>query len=150
MSSVLEEEGQRPRTRILQHLETKRGEGEEEETEKQGLESRQNPRGWCRSHQERMGFQRSALPNSAERQRSMKTDKRPLGLASSTVRIALTKQFPSDLAKIGSRQNGKSWGGDYDPHGVKGSREMGIIARRQQEVSRSLFTVGAIAPKAFL
>lgn len=43
MSSVLEEEGQRPRTWILQHLETKRGEGEEEETEKQGLESRQNP-----------------------------------------------------------------------------------------------------------
>ena len=30
----MEEEGQRPRTWILLHLENKRGEGEEEETEK--------------------------------------------------------------------------------------------------------------------
>ena len=107
MSSIMDEEGQRPRTWILQHLENKRGEGEEEETEKQWLESRQNPRGWQCSSQERMDFQRSALPNSAERWRSVKTDERPLDLASSTVRIALAKQFPSDLAKIGSRQNGK-------------------------------------------
>lgn len=73
---------------------------------------------------ERIGFQRSALPNSAEkaREKHEETDKRPLGLASSTVRrIALTKQFPSDLTKIGSDRMEGGWG--YEPTWCK--REQG-------------------------